>query len=155
MDELDMPFTRIIEIYRERFTATKHHAHSRREFMESIGKGTRGVYLFRKKDSDRPIYIGSSGKIGRQMSASGSTIRSRLFYANTPYYFSPDDDKLHYGPTTPGVPPEGYSHSLNLDELEIEILQMDADKAPSVLEHLFIQGYLNEFNDLPEINQKV
>lgn len=127
---------------------------SRKELMRRVGNN-RGVYLIFKKGESMPIYIGSAGKMIKGGSWNNSTIRKRMFQANTPYHFDKKTDLLCYGPKTTGVPPAGYRHSIPLDAIEIITIELEAPYAPSALEHLLIQGFINQYGDLPEANQKI
>ena len=89
------------------------------------------------------MYIGSAGKMGRHLVLSGSSIRSRLFSATTPYHFG--EDVFHYGPTTSAIPPAGYAHQIPLRDVEVTCFVISAPKAPTAFEHLLIQGFIDEF----------
>jgi len=113
-----------------------------------------GVYIIKR--GNEVIYIGSSGKLNRDGEYSKSVIRNRLRYSSTPYKF--EGLVLKYNPSTTGVPPEGYYNESLIKDLEITCIyfNQESDKlAPSALEHLLIQSFINEFGVLPEINQKI
>ncbi|MDO9558317.1 MAG: hypothetical protein Q7I89_01370 [Syntrophales bacterium] len=108
-----------------------------------------------KKGALSPIYIGSSGKIEKKLKLSGSSIRGRMFGSSTPYHFDATANQFKYGPTTPGVPPAGHHYAISLSEIEVTCLVVYSPSAPTVLEHLLIQGFINQYHDLPEANQKI
>jgi hypothetical protein len=105
--------------------------------------------------SQRLIYIGSSGKVLRALALNGSSVRQRLFGANTPYYFDGNQDLLRYGPTSAKVPPSGYLYSMAIGDLQVEVIETPDDVAPTALEHIILQGYMNQYRTLPDINQKM
>ena len=78
-----------------------------------------------------------------------------MFGSSTPYHFDTTANQFKYGPTTAGVPPAGYHYSISLSEIEITCLAVYSPSAPTVLEHLLIQGFINQYHDLPEANQKI
>ncbi|MDZ4289470.1 MAG: hypothetical protein U0984_16010, partial [Prosthecobacter sp.] len=102
---------------------------------------------------DCPLYIGSSGKIGKGLVVSDSTIHHRLFGASTPYHF--EEEVFRFGPTTATVPPDGYTDSVPLRDLQIECYVVPSPKIPAAWEHLLLQGFINQFGDLPVVNQKI
>jgi hypothetical protein len=108
-----------------------------------------------RKSENRPLYIGSSGKVEKGLALSGQKVRQRLFGSSTPYHFDTVARVFQYGPTTSGVPPAGYNHAINLADIRISIIATPNNIAPTTLEHLLIQGYINQHGDLPEANQKI
>ena len=134
---------------------TTHQAVDRVSLMKTVPGGVAGVYLILKKGDPQPLYIGSSGKIGPDLSRSGSTVKIRLFGANTPYHFDKKTGVWRHGPTTAGVPPAGYLHDLPIAALTLNVFAMPHPKSPAVLEHILLQGFINEFGRLPTANQKI
>jgi hypothetical protein len=108
-----------------------------------------------RKSENHPLYIGSSGKIEKDLALSGQTVRQRLFGSSTPYHFDATAHVFRYGPTTSGVPPAGYTYAINLADICISTIATPNNIAPTVLEHLLIQGYINQHGDLPAANQKI
>ncbi len=152
MSELNQTFAELFAKYREIYPITVNHGGDRSGILKNVPKGA-GVYVIaRQSDLAKPLYIGSSGKVSKGLKASPSNIYKRLMYASTPYKF--DGTQLHYGPTTATVPPHGYTDSADLNELQITCFKLPASTIPSALEHLLIQGFVNEFGDLPLVNQK-
>lgn len=152
--ELTHTFTQIFQRYSQAFKTTTHQALSVHDLVRQL-PANKGVYVIHIQGVIRPIYIGSAGKINRNMTEGNSTVKSRLRYSSTPYHFDHVDDCLSYGPTTASVPPEGYSFSSPVAEIEIKVIQTPTGIAPSALEHMLIQGFINEYRDLPLINQKI
>ena len=153
--ELSRNFYDLFAEYSSTLEFSSFTGSTRKDLMEAMPKDKRGVYSFWKKGSDRPIYIGCAGKISEKNLVSGNTIRARVFQASTPYHFDKTDHVLRYLPTSAGVPPAGYNNEISLDYLEIKTLFVPESMAPSVLEHLLIQGFVNEFGELPEANQEL
>ena len=155
MSEINSTFTALFAQYQKVFTMTTHSAMDRASLMKIVPGGVAGVYLILKKGNTEPLYIGSSGKIGPDLSPSGSTVKSRLFGANTPYHFDKTTAVWRHGPTTAGVPPEGYLYEQPIVGLTLSIFAMPHPKSPAVLEHILLQGFINEFGRLPAANQKI
>jgi hypothetical protein len=76
-----------------------------------------------------------------------------MFGASTPYRF--DDKFFRFGPTTATVPPAGYTGAIALSDIQITCFAVFAPKIPAAWEHLLLQGFINQFADLPIVNQKV
>jgi hypothetical protein len=155
MCEINKNFDDLYKIYRSKFNPTEHAGKTRESLMKSMPH-KRGVYLIWKRSDDKHklLYIGSSGKIKKGNLPSGQDVRKRMFGSSTPYKFD-STDIFKYGPTTTGVPPARYKKSVRLSDIQIEVFATPTNVAPSVLEHLLIQGYVNQFKDLPEANQKI
>ena len=99
MPDINLTLDQLLERYAQTFKASTHSALTRNELRASIPANVSGVYVIAKKaDALRPIYIGSSGKIGRGLQPSDSSIHSRIFGASTPYKF--DELVFRFGPTT-------------------------------------------------------
>jgi hypothetical protein len=157
MPELTQNFDDLYRIYSALFPHSDHVGATRAEFMKAVPKvpNVPGVYLVWRKSESRPLYIGSSGKCEKNLTLSGQTVRQRLFGSSTPYHFDAIAHVFRYGPTTTGVPPAGYTNAINLANIRISILATRKNIAPSALEHMLIQGYINQHHDLPEANQKI
>lgn len=153
MPDINQTFTNLLLRYDRIFSKSTHTGNTR-SAMRTLIPSKAGVYIIsRIEESNRPLYIGSSGKIARGLVVSGSSIRSRLFAASTPYKF--EEDVFRFGPTTAGVPPDSYTNAVSLKDLQILCFVVTAPKIPAVWEHLLIQGFINEFGDLPIANQKI
>ncbi len=123
---------------------------------ELLGKVPRaaGVYIISEKAGDgRPLYIGCSGELGRDLVPSRSHIRQRLNGALTPYQFS--QNEFCFSPTSSGIPPADYANRMRIADIQIECLPTPVGMAPVFLESALLQGYINEFVALPVANQKV
>ena len=153
--EIDSSFTKLFKAYSGRFPVSMHRGATRKELMDSVPKGNPGVYVMWREGDQKPFYIGSSGKVKKGLVKSDSTVSKRLFNSSTPYHFSKSDNALHYGPTSAGVPPDGYHDCIDLKLLKIDVFSLGDNIAPSAFEHILIQGFINEFGDLPEINQAI
>lgn len=154
MLDINRTFDELLLKYVDMFSTSTHSAATRRALQASVPAKIPGVYVIVKKtDVRRPIYIGSSGKIGRSLLPSGSSIRSRIFGASTPYRFG--EAVLQYGPTTTTVPPADYTEHVALGDIQITCFAVFAPKIPAAWEHLLLQGFINQFGDLPVANQKV
>ena len=120
-------------------------------------KNEHGVYVILRKDNQKPIYIGSSGKISKGNILSGSNVKKRICGALTPYKV--EDKHFYYEPSKEkdeNKMPLSYGKNLPLADLEFHIFYTKSlGIVPACLEHLLIQGCINEFGDLPEANQKI
>ena len=128
---------------------------SRSQLQSSFSCDGPGVYLIWKEGEKRPLYIGSAGKVSKKLEIGKSTVKKRMFQASTPYHFDKNKPILRFCPKDATVPPSGYSHSIPVPELRIGVFITPPNLAPAVLEHLLIQGFINQFGDLPEANQKI
>lgn len=154
MSELFKSFSELFESYSQVFELQEYSGSNRTELMKQVPTSGRGVYTYWVKGANYPIYIGCSGKITQDGQLSGSTIKKRIFSANTPYHISSKEDCLYYLPTSSGVPPKGYNAKLDLENLLIKIIISDK-VAPKALEHLLLQAFVNEFSCLPKANQQL
>lgn len=155
MSELTKTFTELFENYSEHFSLQQFEGTSRSELMKKVPSRMHGVYTYWIKNSRKPLYIGCAGKISKGGVLGGNTIKQRIFGASTPYHFSKTSDFLLYDPTTATVPPAGYESKVPLSNLLLKVIAITNLTAPAVLEHLLLQGYINEFGSLPDANQKV
>jgi len=156
MYEINYKFTGLLGLYSEVFDTTSHISRTCAGLRSLIPPKLPGVYVVKSTISKgRVLYIGSSGKINKEMSMSGSSIRQRMFGASTPYQFDSVSNSFCFGPTTSGVPPAGYRHAVPVATITVTCLDVRCPMAPSVLEHLLIQGHINEFGNLPDANQKI
>ena len=152
MSDLNQTFTDLISKYKDSFSSSTHTGDRRESILAKIPKKA-GVYVISVRTQlTKPLYIGSSGKVCKGLKASSSGIYSRMKGANTPYKF--EGAVLRHGPTTATVPPAGYADFISLNDLLITCFVLPASKIPAAFEHLLIQGFINEFGDLPLINQK-
>lgn len=132
-------------------------------FKESVGMITSSKMYFSLsqnilmpfRSTDRPIYIGCAGKISKEGELNGNTIKNRMFSANTPYHFSKTSDDYFFGPTTATVPPKGYDSEYPMKDLIIKLIIITNNTAPTALEHILLQGFINEYASQPEANQKL
>ena len=155
MNELSQTFSSLFNNYSGFFEADEYTGGSREELMKKVPTNKRGVYSYWIKDEASPIYIGCAGKVSIDGKLSGNTVKKRMFSANTPYHFSKETNYLFYNPTTAGVPPEGYKDKVSIESIIIKIISINNQTAPAALEHLLLQGFINEYGVLPLANQKV
>jgi hypothetical protein len=158
MPEIRNTFDQLYAMYTAEFPPTTHIGATRTGLRGTMQEGVPnrpGVYVIYERTSDIPIYIGSAGKIGRNLVASGSTMRTRIFQSTTPYHFDNDEDLFRYGPRDADVPPVGYASDFPIANIRIECLVVPHPLAPSVLEHLLIQGFINQYHDLPLVNREI
>ena len=156
MPEMKENFNTLLGVYSSVFTTSHHVATTVSGLRKTVPRKVTGVYIVEETGDDpRILYIGSAGKIHKGMTTSGSSIHSRMFGSSTPYRFDPAFNTFRYGPTTSGVPPAGYSMSFNVKDIKVTCITVPCPKAPSVLEHLLLQGHINQFGDLPNANQKI
>lgn len=155
LNELSQTFTSLFKSYSDFFQVDEYTACSRAELMKKIPTNKRGVYSYWVKDDVSPIYIGCAGKVSADGKLSGNTVRNRMFSASTPYHFSKETDYLLYNPTTAGVPPEDYKNKVSISSITIKIISINNQTAPAALEHLLLQGFINEYGALPLANQKI
>lgn len=127
---------------------------SRSELQNAFSMDGPGVYLIWKTSKEIPIYIGSAGKIGKEMKTGKSTVKKRMFQATTPYHFNRKEALLHFSPSDSKVLPSKYNRSVPINELLVGIFICPDHTIPASLEYLFLQGFINQFRDLPQINQK-
>lgn len=156
MSELTATFTCLHGIYHGLWPVTTHAGQTRVKLMQSFALW-QGVYIIYRNAANEPLYVGSAGKLERGadgVEVSGQTVRQRLFASTTPYTFDRCADVWRYGPTTSGVPPVGYHFQVPVSDLRIESFHVPDTQAPSVLEHLLLQGCVNQFGNLPVANQK-
>lgn len=163
MNALRLLFSDLFNFYSEIYSVITVEGASRSDLMAKIPASIHGVYTFWSSNAKQPFYIGCAGKISRKKSLeknsaielSGNKVKSRMFNASTPYHFSKSSNFIQFSPTTAGVPPEGYNSSIAVNDLIIKVICIHDLTAPAALEHLLIQGYINEFGDLPEANQAI
>ena len=98
MHELTSTFTSLYAQYRQVFPLTTHEGEDRAALMRTVPGGFPGVYIIWQRGLAEPLYIGSSGKVGPDLSPSGSTMKTRLFGANTPYHFDQERPGLALRP---------------------------------------------------------
>jgi hypothetical protein len=135
------------------FQVSVHVGQHAEELLDGV-PNVPGVYVISAIAAlHRPIYIGCSGKISRGLAVNAATMRRRLRGAKTPYKF--DGDEFHFGPTSTGVPPSGYTSAFKVRDLKVTCLQTPANIAPAALEALLLQGCVHDFGDLPVANQKL
>ena len=106
------------------------------------------------------IYIGSSGKVDRSLELGASTVKSRLTNSYTPYTISDDKFKFSpFGSIKGSNRPEGYTHEFALSKLKFLVFDLTPNNnqvlAPSALEHVLIQSFMNQYKMLPIANQKI
>jgi hypothetical protein len=53
------------------------------------------------------------------------------------------------------VPPEGYFREVPVADLTLTLFALPHPQSPAVLEHVLLQGFINEFGRLPTANQKI
>jgi hypothetical protein len=125
--------------------------------LEKNIPATRGVYLIWRKAEKELIYIGCSGKIKNGMISGAGDVRKRLFGPSTytPYIF--EQKLFKYGPVsrTSGGRPANYDKSISINEIQISVISTPEKVAPAALEHLLIQGYINQHGNLPEANREI
>lgn len=120
-----------------------------------------GVYIIKK--GEEIIYIGSAGKF-KKGKCWGNGVLSGRGSRWAPYFFNDIDDKFYF---CPNHEPErqkkerynknAYRCSHLVSELKIEcfVFSKECHLAPSVLEHILIQGHINEYDDLPPANKEI
>ena len=152
-----MMFDDLLDSYRLLLgvNCTTHEGDCRNALRGSVNDDAAGVYVIHDRILKKVLYIGSSGKISPDLTPSKSTVKNRLFNANTPYHFDKNEDVWRYNPTSSGVPPKGYQDCINLSALQITILRTPPNMIPAALEHILIQGYINQYAKLPTANQKI
>jgi hypothetical protein len=141
-------FDNLIKKYRTRL---KNHfvpcKASKKEMLKAMReiKNEHGVYLFWKNHGEKReklIYIGSAGKIRNDGKISRQTVKERIANSTTPYKFKLNS--LHYAT----------NKQINCSKIAVEILVWNK-LAPSLLEHLLLQSYLNQNGRLPDINREL
>lgn len=62
-----------------------------------------------------------------------------------------------YGKREQRYAADAFANRVPLSDIRVEYFKFDKTSAlaPSVLEHLFIQGHLNEYGNLPPANQAI
>jgi len=160
MPELTDTFTNLKNIYADIWPLTNHAGLNRAALMGAFtAPHWYGVYIIYQSGQIEPVYIGSAGKLEKDADGAlvrtGQKVRQRLFYANTPYLFDRADPVLRYGPTTPTVPPDGYDFYIPIQNIYIDSFHVPDTHAATALEHILIQGCVNEFGRLPVANQKI
>lgn len=177
MPELTQNFDDLYRIYSDLFSHSNHTGANRAALENSV-PAKRGVYLIwrtraqqdgRHSPENRSvtdslndkqlIYIGCSGKIKKKMVLGAGNVRRRLFGPSTwtPYLFDSKANLFRYdpGPKAASGRPVFYHKSIPIDEIEISVIATPNNRAPAALEHLLIQGHINQHGDLPEVNQEI
>ena len=156
--ELNDTFTSLCQRYSAVWLLTNHLGPTRRGFMKTFTRPHwQGVYVIYSGNQSEPLYVGSAGKLERGPLGpinSNQTVRQRLFYSSTPYHFDRINPIWHYGPTNQNVSPAGYHYNVPLPNIRIESFHIPNTHAASSLEHILLQGCVNEFGNLPVANQE-
>ena len=159
MPELTETFTNLKNLYAGIWALTNHAGPDRAALMATFAAPHwNGVYIIYQKTQVEPLYIGSAGKLERNahgvLIRTGQAVRKRLFAGNSPYFFDKDNPVWRYGPTTPDVPPAGYRFQIPIPTIHIDSFHVPNTHAATVLEHVLLQGSVNEFGNIPVANQK-
>ena len=177
MPELNQKFDDLYRIYSASFPHSNHTGANRGAVERSV-PAKRGVYLIWRihaQQADRRsienrsradnlnykqlIYIGCSGKIKKKKVLGAGNVRKRLFGPSTwtPYLFDGKTNLFRYDPGSkaPSGRPAIYHKCIPINEIEISVVATTNKIAPSALEHLLIQGYINQHSDLPKANQEI
>lgn len=152
---LEQGFDDLYNMYSAKFRTTDHSGATQKDLIKNLREtvpNVRGVYVVRLDTGD-PLYIGSSGKIEKGARLAGQKVWQRLANSTTPYHI--DVGNFRYGPTTSGVPPADYTDAIKLDRVRISVIETPPNIAPSVLEHLLLQGHFNQYGDLPPANRRI
>ena len=150
LDNFDPTYAR----YKKCISHSCHSGCDRQHIITSL-PAVRGVYLFFRDDSSKPIYIGSSGKIKSGLKLGGNDVKKRISNSYTPYLVDLND--LRYGPSNGSSTqkPTNYGKSVPLNSIKICVFETPKNIAPAALEHVLIQCFINQHHDLPEANQQV
>jgi hypothetical protein len=171
MPELYNPFVSLLVSYQTAFQESGHHHvvanHATCTGLLGALPALPGVYLIRDTTSDRLLYIGCTGKISRNRNniaaRNKGTLRGRMGRW-TPYSFKFNPNHfsycVNYAPGTTARGPNqviSYNHKIAVANISIEAFAFDAAMplSPSVLEHLLLQGFLNQFGSLPVCNNEL
>lgn len=155
--DLFSKFNDILMQYSAKLPCIEMKCSVRDDFLRKVDRFP-GVYLI--SEGKEIIYIGSSGKVDRNLNSSSSSVKSRLTNAYTPYAII--EDKFKFAPFGRKIgtnKPEGYLHEITLAKLTFIIFDLRHRNnqviAPSALEHILIQSYINQHRKLPKANQKI
>ena len=117
-------------------------------------KSEQGVYLF--FENSELAYVGSAGKYRSLIGESTQGIRERILNASAPYSIWDNTIFYQIRERKDDVTISIRAGYLNFDKLKIGIFYTRKSKIiPSALEHLLIQTYVNEHNNLPKINNEL
>ena len=157
MPEINNTFAALLSSYSTIFAKSSHTHPTVAALRASVPKKVTGVYVIEEKTNNRILYIGSAGKVHKGMTTGRSSINNRMFgpATSTPYRFDPLTNDFFYGPTTSGAPPAGYLNRVSVANIIVHCIVVKCPKVPSVLEHLLLQGHINQFGDLPDANQQI
>ena len=155
--DLFYKFDALLSGYSKELPIIEIHASVRSDILSNMTSFP-GVYvIIHDKET---IYIGSSGKVNRSLKLSASTVKYRLTHSYTPYTISDDKFKFSpYGKIKGSNRPEGYAHEIPLSILKFLVFDLTPNNnlviAPSALEHVLIQSFMNQYKKLPIANQKI
>lgn len=155
--DLFYEFDALLSVYSKKIPNKVINASIRADILRNM-ESFPGVYVI--IHDKEIIYIGSSGKVDRSLKLSASTVKSRLTNSYTPYTIS--DDKFKFSPSGKikgSNRPEGYTHEIALSKLTLLVFDLTPNNnqviAPSTLEHILIQSFMNQYKKLPKANQKI
>jgi hypothetical protein len=154
MPELMDSFDTLFADYKAKLPHACYSALSRKELYRQMPDAP-GVYIVFREGQEKPVYIGCAGEIARGARLTDQTLLARIRSGHLPRGF--DDCGFQYDAhgnkgkrsTTQ------YHHSIPLAEIKVCTLETPGLLAPAALEHLLIQGVINQYGDLPEANQKI
>lgn len=160
-------FSTILARARSTFTTTGQHLSYTNLTSSTNFPKFPGVYVIHyqdpiNKDSvDEVVYIGCAGKIGRNSNLNGRTIGGRFKNGTVPYHFNYQQQIWEFHPkaSNPNAlrklpPAQRYRSSLPLAQIWVEVFIFSpAGKfAPSVLESLLLQMFVEHYTKLPLAN---
>ena len=172
MSELNHPLHELLNIYRREFQQINRKLTVCGQTPNDVKTGLPklpGVYLiWHKGVCGTVIYIGCTGKLSRiagtKLHTGGGTLNQRTTRW-TPYFFDPTRQSFRYGPLKANnaaqrqirLNDNAYAHSVPLSEITVECFTFNPieTKAPSVLEHILLQGYVNTTGTLPPANREL
>ncbi len=155
--DLFSDFDTLLKLYSEKLSNKEVEATLRDDLLSKLDRFP-GVYIIRY--GKETIYIGSSGKVNGNLNSGKSSVKNRLTSSYTPYTIRNDTFKYSpYGRIDGTNRPEGYNHEIALKNLMFSVFDLtqknDQVIAPSALEHVLIQSYINQYKKLPIANQKI